>query len=87
MSRNFKPGDLALTLAPIGDEAPAGCEVELLKFFHEGSDAKYQGIEFVAEWDLWVVRLHGRLAAFGVHHLMPLRGDFTHEQQKAKEAV
>ncbi|ROM29292.1 hypothetical protein BK645_10000 [Pseudomonas protegens] len=87
MSHQFKPGDLALTLAPIGDEAPAGCEVELIQFFPEGTDANFQGIEFVAECDLWVVRLHERFAAFGVKHLMPLRDDFAPEQQKTKEAV
>lgn len=89
MTNNFKPGDLALTL--VDDVSiPAYSVVTIDSRLLKGecvmdSDA----YAFHAPSDGWFVK-HPDFedeVAYGDRELMPLRGDFTHEQQKAKEAV
>ncbi|MFW9099580.1 hypothetical protein ACOI8A_05465 [Pseudomonas sp. P4795] len=89
MSHNFKPGDLALTLIAAYGFA-AMTEVTIEVFLHKGQIAQEPcGDLFTAPFDGWVVyRLPWPGSGFfRAKHLMPLRGDFTPEQQKAKEAV
>ncbi|HCH6955863.1 TPA: hypothetical protein ACRMX2_004704 [Pseudomonas aeruginosa] len=80
----FKVGDLALTLV-YDSLLPAGSVVELERALQKGDEIT-QG--FRAPSSGWVVR-HAEVSkgtlAYGDHELMPLRGDFQSEQQKAKE--
>lgn len=89
MSRNFKPGDLALTLAT-KYRFPAMSQVELVVFLREDQMAEEpDGHIWIAPYDGWVAG-RGEGEGYGFYkpsQLMPLRGDFTPEQQKAKEAV
>ena len=89
MSHNFKPGDLALTLTS-KYRFPPMSQVELIVFMHEGQKADQpSGKIWTAPYDGWIAgRNEGE--GYGFYkpsQLMPLRGDFTPEQQKAKEAV
>ena len=90
MSHNFKPGDLALTLKS-GWGFEAMTTVTLDVFLRKGETAQEpDGRLFTPKYDGWVVYQGDESGAgfFRAEHLMPLRGgDFTHEQQKAKEAV
>jgi hypothetical protein len=85
MSHQFKPGDLALTLVDDPD-MPIGSCVELVKVIAKGERLEFA--DFTAPSEGWYVtnsRCY-RNVAYGSHELMPLRGDFEPEQQKAKEA-
>jgi hypothetical protein len=84
MSHQFKPGDLALT--KVYDAAlPAGSQVELVRYIAKG-ELVYKG--FRAPTPGWICAKPGITAilAYGEHELIPLRGDFAPEQQKAREA-
>ncbi|OKO50344.1 hypothetical protein [Pseudomonas sp. BTN1] len=98
MSHNFKPGDLALI---VGGPC-AGCCVDLISFHPGGSDvlvaSGYYCYAHTASWRVAGIGLTAKFGNFperrpvkdgliGPELLMPLRGDFTPEQQKAKEAV
>jgi len=91
MSHQFKPGDLALVIN-CGQEERIGTTVEVLEvllddqkeyqaygFTHEGhADGSPSAfVDFGGTGDVWF---------FSQKNLMPLRGDFAPEQQKAKEA-
>ncbi|MBP5121005.1 hypothetical protein [Pseudomonas protegens] len=88
MNHNFKPGDLALTLRS-GFGFPAMTAVTLDVFLRKGETAEQpDGSFFTPKFDGWAVYREDERGAgfFRPEHLMPLRGDFTPEQQKAKEA-
>ena len=89
MCHYFKPGDLALTLAT-KFRFPAMSQVELIVFLREDQKAEEpDGNIWTAPYDGWVAG-RGEGEGYGFYkptQLMPLRGDFEHEQQKAKEAV
>ena len=86
MSHNFKPGDLALTLA--GDEIyPAMTQVELVEMLQPGDLWSHKGLRIPLVKVVWVCRSRYWEMIYQPKDLMPLHGDFTHEQQKAKEAV
>ena len=89
MSHNFKPGDPALTLAA-KYRFPSMSQVELIVFLREGQKAEEpDGHIWIAPYDGWVAG-RGEGEGYGFYkpsQLMLLRGDFSHEQQKAKEAV
>lgn len=91
MSHQFKPGDLALVIN-CGQEERIGTTVEVLEvllddqkeyqaygFTHEGhgDGSPSAFVDFGGTGDVWF---------FSQKNLMPLRGDFAPEQQKAKEA-
>ncbi|KPB83827.1 hypothetical protein BTW15_01330 [Pseudomonas syringae pv. tomato] len=88
MSNQFKPGDLALV---IGGETFLGNQVEVQRWVNPGDEiiGPRGGI-----WRLnpsapaggWLVSCQGKLCVKLPRCLMPLRGDFAPEQQKAKEA-
>lgn len=83
----FKPGDLALTLVHDA-EIPQGSQVELIEFITKGQVITTKGFPFVAPTAGWLVTSHHiapKKTAFGIAELMPLRGDFQPEQEKAKE--
>lgn len=92
MSHNFQPGDLALTLRERMGWAPM-TQVELDAFHPADSilTESETGQQVRIRECAWQCRLtdgsgdDNRL--YRPSELMPLRGDFTHEQQKAKEAV
>lgn len=82
----FKPGDLALTLI---DLAPvmAGSIVELVEHIAKGDVVLTPEGPRVAIGEGWICA-HALVplnAAYAVSALMPLRGDFQPEQEKAKE--
>lgn len=88
MSHQFKPGDLALTLCA-RQAYPAMCVVELVAFASPPKRYKLiDGSIWTPPAPGWVVdRAESDLHDFyEPHQLMPLRGDFAPEQQKAKEA-
>ncbi|MQU61122.1 hypothetical protein GHO26_25625 [Pseudomonas helleri] len=88
MTNNFKPGDLALTLIS-GFGFAAMSTVILEIFLRKGQTAQEpDGRLFTPTFDGWVVYRDGEPGGgfFRPEHLMPLRGDFIPEQQKAKEA-
>ncbi len=88
MTNNFKPGDPALTLISSFGFA-AMTTVKLDMFLSNGQTAQEpDGRLFTPKFDGWVVYRDGEPGGgfFRPEHLMPLRGDFTPEQQKAKEA-
>ena len=87
MSHLFKPGDQALTLKA-GFGFAAMTEVTLDIFIGEGLKAvQPDGQVWTAPYDGWVIYREDAdgCGFFRVRHLMPLRGDFTPEQQKSHE--
>lgn len=89
MSHQFKPGDLALTLCA-RQAYPAMCVLELVAFVTGGrSYAGAGGQIWTAPCDGWVVDRpeYPEHDFYEPHQLMPLRGDFVPEKQKAREAV
>jgi hypothetical protein len=89
MSHNFRPGDLALTLTS-KYQMPAMSAVSLVVFIPDGEGAiEPDGCLWFAPHAGWVAGRDGEegYGFFKPAELMPLRGNFTHEQQKAKEAV
>jgi hypothetical protein len=86
MSHQFKPGDLALVISGgyMGETA------ELIRFVVPGevvesptSGKKYQ-FRPAAGIGGWLCSFRAEWAIKHEKNLMPLRGDFSHEQQKAK---
>ena len=86
MSHNFKPRDLALTLVG-NDLYPAMTQVELIEMLQPGDVWPYKGLKLPLAKAAWVCRSRYWEMIYQPKDLMPLRGNFTHEQQKAKEAV
>ncbi|PNG31528.1 hypothetical protein [Pseudomonas protegens] len=88
MSYHFKSGDLALTLISLSI-LPVGSVVELYKAINPGDNlgSARNPIPAVRRgW--WCAHSEiGDRLPFAETSLMPLRGDFATEQQKAKEAV
>lgn len=87
MTNNFKPGDLALTLISL-PILPAGSVVELYKAIKPGDNLNCVRHPIPAIRKGWWCA-HGEIGdrlPFAETSLMPLRGDFVPEQQKAKEA-
>ena len=90
MSRNFKPGDLALTLVDRCG-VPAMTQVELVELVAPGTlltmvnggKARFS----YPSWRCSTALIPDADLMFRPKELMPLRGDFAPEQQKAKEAV
>lgn len=89
MSHNFKPGDLALVISggKLGETA------ELVRFVMPGdliisaTTGKVYEFRPASKVGGWLCNFRDCQAVKHEKNLMPLRGDFTHEQQKAKEAV
>lgn len=89
MSHQFKPGDQALTLKA-GYRFSVMINVTLDALLRQGQTCRQpDGQPWTAPHDGWVVYREGEEGCgfFKPEHLMPLRGDFTQEQQKAKEAA
>ncbi|AHB56360.1 hypothetical protein [Pseudomonas aeruginosa] len=83
----FKSGDMALV---VGGNLLLGCEVELIKWVEPGQTwAVIRGTEYVLDPSEpgggWHVRNATDTGIKEERFLMPLRGDFQPEQQKAKE--
>lgn len=86
MSHQFKPGDLALTLAPL-PSVPVGSCVELELLVNPGDVfLTPDGMKTTILEYRWVVIRDSRRFSYHERELMPLRGDFEPDQQKAKEA-
>ncbi|MBB3239169.1 hypothetical protein FHW68_000641 [Pseudomonas sp. Tn43] len=88
MSNQFKSGDQVLTLVS-KYQIPAMSEVELVIFRLKGQKAEEpDGQLWVAPYDGWIVGRDGEdgYGFFKPGQLMLLHGDFTLQQQKAKEA-
>ncbi|MGA5718136.1 hypothetical protein ACPCWF_05825 [Pseudomonas atacamensis] len=90
MTNNFKPGDPALLLIGIGPLG-AGSLVELVKRIGAGTEVVLMGggkaecLE--CSWVFSSAQIPEPGLAFAPERLlMPLRGNFAPEQQKAKEA-
>jgi len=87
MSRQFKPGDLALTLIDLPPIMMAGSVVELETRLEKGDVVHTSTGPLVASGFGWIC-LHplapGK-CAYADSALMPLRGDFSLEQQKVRE--
>jgi len=87
MSR-FNVGDLALSIYPI-PSIPAGTVVELVHKLSSGEGFMGPGgMSCTALAYGWICQRPGesRSVAYAETSLMPLRGDFDPEQQKAREA-
>lgn len=87
MNHNLKPGDLALVT---GGSFLLGSEVELIKWVMPGQVwIVFNGEERFLSPDSpsggWHVRNGQATGLKARSHLMPLRGDFTLERQKARE--
>ena len=99
MSNQFKAGDLAM-LKSSGAPELVGSVVELIEYLGDGTVVRHEGRMIINDLRarIWWVsltsgqlfeNLDGHKASDGFcaeYRLMPLRGDFTPEQQKAKEA-
>ncbi|MFJ2526225.1 hypothetical protein ACIOWB_24175 [Pseudomonas capeferrum] len=84
----FNLGDMALTIYPVPG-IPAGTVVVLDHKLSPGEKFKGpDGATYTALALGWICSLPGttRTVAYAQTSLMPLRGDFAPEQQKAKEA-
>jgi len=86
MIHQFKPGDLALTLVSIPGHIDAGACVEIVKKIEKGDRVRKRGILCEATQPGLIVSRDGAHYLYKPHQLMPLRGDFAPEQQKAMEA-
>ncbi|WP_329514794.1 hypothetical protein [Pseudomonas moraviensis] len=88
MTNNFKQGDLALTLISL-PAAPAGSVVQLNERVMANQIFEIKGVGTFLSKDTGWLCSHGgqpHILAYADKSLMPLRGDFEPEQQKAKEA-
>ena len=97
MSHNFKPGDLAIITFGLN----GGCCVSLISFHDKGRVILQNGMYTDAEGQEWRVEGENLVARAGIDdslipvkdglihqkYLMPLRGDFTPEQQKSREVL
>lgn len=101
MSHNFKPGDLALIIRSRNEEN-IGRVVTVFGFANKGDlvlnehgytetshngSVIVQGSIVTSPIRSTALKFEVTKHVFSAKNLMPLRGDFTHEQQKAKEAV
>ena len=99
MSHQFKPGDLALIIKSIKRPENIGKACELLAFLVPGDRLEFEfnglrAITHIGENPAWLVAGDGVIGSNGdvgfalvrPGNLMPLRGGFAIEQQKAKEA-
>ncbi|ARA80239.1 hypothetical protein [Pseudomonas amygdali] len=86
MSHQFKPGDLALTLVG-NDLYPVMTQVELIETLNAGDVWTYKGLKFPLQKAVWVCRSRYWEMIYQAKDLMPLRGNFAPEKQKAKEAA
>ncbi|MCH0749525.1 hypothetical protein [Pseudomonas aeruginosa] len=80
----FKAGDLALNLQEIPSCISAGVVVELLSRLSPGDLFVEDGQTFLVNRSAWWVLHEGDRLYIPERYLMPLRGDFQSEQQKAK---
>lgn len=88
MSHQFKPGDPALV---IGGETFLGNQVEVKRWVNPGDEVigpmgGLWRLDPSAPAGGWLVNCQGKFSVKLPRYLMPLRGDFAPEQQKAKEA-
>lgn len=99
MNHNFKPGDLALIVGTVSHPQNIGKTCELIEHLDPGQVSHWKDSEgFHQKNDdtsaAWIVSGH-ELSGDGVRgsllvdskHLMPLRGDFAPERQKAQEVT
>ncbi|MFV3314096.1 hypothetical protein [Pseudomonas sp. NY15374] len=86
MSHQFKPGDLALTLASIPGHITAGACVEVRRILEAGEEYQMPDARFRTNCKMVMVTKGRSHYLYKPSELMPLRGDFSPEQQKAKEA-
>ena len=100
MSHKFKPGDLALIVGASNVTSNIGQVCELVEHLPNDSISNWVDpsdgcrIQNTAGVPAWLVTGDGLASWCGgigwvlalERHLMPLRGDFEPEQQKAKEA-
>ena len=100
MSHNFKRGDLALIIRSRNSEnvgrtvtVRAAAKAGEVLIYGGGGFVTCSDGQFVVEGEIVVRALLDhvkkrtvKVHAFSARCLMPLRGDFTHEKQKAKEA-
>ncbi|NWC11916.1 hypothetical protein HX776_24320 [Pseudomonas agarici] len=88
MNHNFKPGDLALTMIGLSI-LPAGSVVELYKAINPGDNLSTKRHPVPAMRKGWwcAHSVIGDRLPFAETSLMPLRGNFANDRQKAKEAV
>ncbi|MCP1651671.1 hypothetical protein [Pseudomonas nitroreducens] len=82
----FNPGDLAMTKYPI-PKIEAGSVVTLERSLEQGDRFTLYGVTFIALARGWICSKPGidSPLAYAETSLMPLKGDFQPEQQKAKE--
>ncbi|OSN39543.1 hypothetical protein [Pseudomonas syringae] len=98
MSHQFKPGDLALIVDRRARETNVGRVVRLVESMGFPDTYQWEGITYInpRASQVWVIEVEGSPleTRFGglvtrgpicEYKLMPLRGDFAPEQQKAKE--
>lgn len=89
MSRQFKVGDLALTLCS-GYGFASMSTVQLEMFLEKGQKAQQPGGQlWTAPFSGWVVFREGEdgFGFFRPSNLMPLRGNFAPTEQKAREVI
>lgn len=84
MSHQFKPGDPALTLKSVGPVPEMAC-VEIVKIIPCGSQIEVDGKIYMTKIEVVEVIYQGANVGYKHRNLIPLRGDFTPEQQKSKE--
>lgn len=84
----FSPGDLALVLRTI-EPLQAGSVVELIEDFDAGDiiTCTVDGGRFMSTARGWIVVAGPIRAAVSEKSLMPLRGEFHSDLQKAKEVM
>lgn len=86
MSHQFKSGDLALTLTSIPGHIATGACVEVRRILEAGDEFQMLDAKCRANCKTIMVTKDRRHYLYKPSELMPLRGDFDQEQQKAKEA-
>ncbi len=86
MNHQFKPGDLALTLVSLPGHLNAGACVSVRRILEAGDEYRMRDGMHLAARKMIMVTRDGSHYLFKPAELMPLRGDFEPEQQKAKGA-
>ncbi|WP_448693566.1 hypothetical protein [Pseudomonas rhizophila] len=100
MSHNFKPGELAMIIGYSKSAANLGKSCELVAFLHPGERADlavsgFDGVRHTGDKPGWLVAGGELVATSGTRgftivlekNLMPLKGDFSQEQQKSRELI
>ena len=100
MSNQFKPGDLALIISSIKRPENVGKACELVAFMVPGERLLFEfdgrkAIKHIGANPAWLVAGDDVIGSGGEvgfalvrpDNLMPLRGDFAPEQQKAMERI